>query len=142
MSTSEERSSPLAIFSGYMLSRLREWRRRHSELGSIDRCELERIASDLGMTGAELKDLAARGPHAADQLRERMHVLGITSADVDRVAHGLMWDMERTCSRCNQKGRCETDLATHPRDASWGGYCPNAVALTAVKNAMRHFPTP
>jgi hypothetical protein len=142
MTTSEERTSPWSIFTGGTLLRLREWWRRRSELESIDRCELERIASDFGMTGPELKDLAARGPHTADQLGERMHVLGVTSTDVERVAHGLMWDMERTCTRCNQKRRCKKDLATDPHDVSWGGYCPNAVGLTAVKNAMRHFPTP
>jgi hypothetical protein len=108
----------------------------------MDRCELERIASDLGMTGAELADLAARGPHAADQLHERMRLLGVRRADVERVAHGLMWDLERTCARCNQKRICSKGLATHPNDPSWGGYCPNAVALTAVKNAMHHYPTP
>ena len=144
MSTFDKLQSPSAILKGprHTLSRLREWWHRRGELATMDRCELERIANDLGMTGPELKDLAARGPHAADQLRERMHLLGITSADVKRVARGLMWDLEGTCSRCNQKGRCEKDLAARPHDASWGGYCPNAVALTAVKNAMHHFPTP
>jgi hypothetical protein len=126
----------------HFLSRMREWWRRRHELDAIDRCELERIAGDLGMSAGELKDLAARGPHAADRLHERMRLLGLTRADVDRLAHGLMWDLERTCARCNQNGRCEKDLATRPHDASWGGYCPNAVALTAVKNAMHHFPMP
>lgn len=110
MSTFDKPESPSAIFEGHrhFLSRLREWWRRRSELATMDRCELERIANDLGMTGPELKELAARGPHAADQLRERMHLLGITSADVERVARGLMWDLERTCGRCSQKGRCDT----------------------------------
>jgi hypothetical protein len=123
------------------LSRLREWWRRRTELDTMDRCELERIAGDLGMVGSELKELAARGPHGADQLRERMRLLGITSADVQGLAHGLMQDLERTCTRCNQKRRCNKDLATDPHDPSWGGYCPNAAALTAVRNAIHHFPT-
>jgi hypothetical protein len=121
---------------------LRDWWRRRSELTTMDRCELERIAADLGMTGADLKDLAARGPHGADQLHERMRLLGITRADVERLARGLMWDLERTCAHCNLKRACARDLATRPDDPSWGGHCPNAIALTAVKNAMRHFPTP
>jgi hypothetical protein len=139
MFTSEEPKSARAIS---YLSRLRVWWRRRTELDTMDRCELERIAGDLGMIGPELKELAARGPHAADQLRERMHLLGITTADVERVAHGLMRDMERTCARCDQKGTCKKELATHPHDPSWGGYCPNAGALTAVKSAMHHFPAP
>jgi hypothetical protein len=139
MFTSEVPESTQAIS---YLSRLREWWRRLSELDTMDRCELERIAGDLGMSGSELRELAARGPHAADQLHERMHLLGITRADVERLAHGLMWDMERTCARCSQKGTCKRELATRPHDPSWGGYCPNAGALTVVKSAMHHFPTP
>ncbi len=142
MPNPEEPKSPRAIFAaaGRLLSRLRQRWHRRSELNTMDRSELDRIAGDLGMTGCELKDLAARGPHAADRLHERMRLLGITSADVERVAHGLMQDMERTCTRCNQKGTCAKDLATRPHDHSWGGYCPNAIALTAVKNAQHHFP--
>jgi hypothetical protein len=139
MSASEEPKSARAIS---YFSRLRQWWRRRSELDAMDRCELDRIAGDLGMSGPELQELAARGPHAADQLHERMHLLGLTRADVERLAHGLMWDLERTCARCSQKGACKNDLATHPHDPSWGCYCPNAAALTAVKIALHHFPTP
>jgi hypothetical protein len=142
MSTTEERTSQWAIFIGGTLSRLREWWRRRSELDNMDRGELERIASDLGMTGPELRELAARGPHAADQLHERMRLLGITPADAEQIAHGLMWDMERTCARCGQKGVCARDLARRPDDPSWGGYCPNATAITAVKSAMHQLRTP
>ena len=139
MSTSEQRKSARALS---YLPRLRQWWRRRTELDTMDRCELERIAADLGMRGPELKELTARGPHAADQLHERMHLLGITRADVEQLAHGLMGDLERTCARCSKKGTCKTDLAAHPQDASWGGYCPNAAAITAVKIALQHFPTP
>ncbi len=139
MADSEQRRSVRALS---YLSRLRQWWGRRRELDTIDQCELERIAGDLGMRAPELKELAARGPHAADQLHERMRLLGLTRADVERLAHGLMWDLERTCARCSQKGTCQRDLATHPQDPAWGGYCPNAAALTAVKSALHHFPTP
>jgi hypothetical protein len=118
------------------MGRLREWWRRSVELDTMDRCEMERIAGDLGMRGSDLKALAVCGPHAADQLRDRMRLLSIASADVERVAPGLMRDLERTCTRCTRKATCRRDLAKHPQDASWGGYCPNAGALTAIRNAM------
>jgi hypothetical protein len=136
MSVSEPKSAPaISCFS-----KLRAWWRRRSELGSMDRCELERIACELGMAGSELKELAERDSHAADQLHERMRLLGITTADVKRIADGLMRDIERTCARCDQKGRCKKDVATRPQDQWWGGYCPNASALTSVKCALRHYP--
>ena len=123
------------------LSRLRDWWQRRSELDTMDSDELERIASDLGMTGRALRDLAARGPDAARLLYERMRMLNVTKADVERVVHGLMRDLERTCACCSEKGVCERDLATRPDDPAWTGYCPNAVALTGVKIVKRHLPT-
>jgi hypothetical protein len=124
----------------HFLSRLRDWWRRRSELDTMDPEELERIAKDLGMTGPELKNLAARGPDAAHLLYERMQVLGLTKVDVERVAQGLMRDMERTCACCDEKGVCEKDLAARPDDPAWAGYCPNAAALTSVKIIKGHFP--
>jgi uncharacterized protein YjiS (DUF1127 family) len=118
-------------------SRLRARWRRRSELGAMDRRQLEQIAGDLGMTGTELRDLAARGPHAADELRERMRVMGLTRADAEQTAYGLMRDLERTCAYCRDKGRCGNDLARRPGDPAWASYCPNAVALTSVSKATR-----
>jgi hypothetical protein len=124
----------------HWLWRLRDWWSRRSELDTMDPEELERIAQDLGMTGPELKDLAARGPDAVHLLYERMHVLGLAKVDVEQIAQGLMRDMERTCSCCNEKGVCERDLAARPDDPVWGGYCPNAPALTSVKIINGRFP--
>ena len=123
-------------------SRLRaRWRRRR-ELGTMDRRELEQIAGDLGMTGGELLDLATRGPHAADELRERMRIMGLTRADAEQTAYGLMRDLERTCTYCREKGRCGKDLARRPGDPVWSSYCPNAVSLNSVSNATRDAPSP
>ena len=53
----------------HLLARLREWWRRRSELETVDPEELARVAKgNLGMTGRELKDLAACGPDAAHLL--------------------------------------------------------------------------
>jgi hypothetical protein len=143
MSHAEERdSAEVASTVAYrFLSRLRDWWQRRSELDTMDPDELERMANDLGMTGSELKDLAARGPDAAHLLYERMRALDLTEADVERVALGLMRDLERTCARCSDKGVCQRDLAMRPDDPDWAGYCPNAAALTGVKIVKGHLPT-
>jgi uncharacterized protein YjiS (DUF1127 family) len=142
MSHAEERETAGGALTAahQFLTRLREWWRRRSELETMDPEELELIAKDLGMTGRELKELAARGPDAAHLLDERMRVLGLTRADVERVVRGLMRDMERTCACCDEKGVCEKDLAARPGDTAWEGYCPNAVALTGAKIIKGHFP--
>ena len=112
-----------------LLARLRDWWRARNELASIDQRELGRIAGELGMTTKDLKDLAARGPDAANLLYERMHALGISRADVERAAHDLMRDLERTCACCNEKGICEKDLTKRTNDPGWKDYCPNAITL-------------
>jgi hypothetical protein len=99
-----------------LLARVRDWWRRHDELSSVDPKELERVAADLGMSTNALKDLAARGPNAANLLYERMHALGLSKADVDHAAQGVMRDLQKTCACCNEKGVCEKDLAKRPDD--------------------------
>lgn len=123
----------------HFLARWLEWWRRRHELEHLDRQELERTAGEFGMTGRDLEDLVARGPHAADLLYARMQALGIGRTDVERLAIGLLRDLEKTCACCNDKGVCERDLAKRPEDPAWKAYCPNAVSLAAVRSAKGRF---
>jgi hypothetical protein len=118
-----------------VFSRLRAWCRRRNELDAMDPDELERIAEDVGTTAPVLRELVARGRNAASLLYERMHSLGLSREDVERVAPELMRDLERTCACCDQKGVCQRDLAVRPDNPAWQDYCPNAVGLTCVKVA-------
>jgi hypothetical protein len=115
-----------------LLDRLRDWWRTQVELSRLDSKEIGQVAGDLGLTTDALKDLVARGPDAAHLLYERMEVLGISKADVDRAAHGILRDLQRTCAVCGEKGTCEKDLAKHPDDPVWKSYCPNAVTLESL----------
>ena len=115
-----------------LLTRVRDWWRRQNELGLLDSVEVGRIAGDLGMSSDTLKELAARGPDAANLLYGRMRALGVSKADVDHAAWGVMRDLQRTCACCNEKGVCEKDMAEHPGDPVWKDYCPNAVTLDAL----------
>jgi len=129
----------LLAAADHFLARLRAWWRHHNELGTFDRNELERIAGEFGLSARDLEELEARGPHAADLLHERMKVLGIARDDVERLSHGLMRDLERTCSCCNDKGVCGGDLARRPDDPTWKAYCPNAVSLDSIKRTKGRF---
>ena len=123
-----EAGAPTASF----LTRLYDWWRYHDELGSLPRDELEHMAGEFGMTGRDLEDLAAKGPHAAALLYRRMAALGLSRSDVERIGHGLMRDLEKTCACCNDKSQCKKDLAARSGDAAWKDYCPNAVSLESV----------
>jgi hypothetical protein len=115
-----------------LLTRARDWWRRQNELRGLDDKELARVAAELGMSTHALEDLVERGPDAAHNLYERMRTLGLSKADVDAAAHGVLRDLQRTCACCNEKGLCEKDLAQRPEDPVWKSYCPNAVTLEAL----------
>jgi hypothetical protein len=115
-----------------LLSRVRDWWRRHNELSGLDPKELQKVAGELGMSTGTLEDLVARGPDAAAQLYERLDALGLSETDVERAAQGVLRDLQRMCACCDEKGRCEKDLRTDPDGAGWKDYCPNAVTLDAL----------
>jgi hypothetical protein len=121
-----------------LLTHLRDWWRRQSELSYLDDKELGRVAGELGMSATALEDLVERGPEAAHNLYERMQALGLSKADVDAAAHGALRDLQRTCACCNQKGVCEKDLAKRPDDPVWKSYCPNAVTLETLAKLKAH----
>jgi uncharacterized protein YjiS (DUF1127 family) len=123
-----------------LLARWRAWWRRINELGNLDRVEVEQMARDLGMSAHELESLAAKGPDAADLLYQRMGALGVSRADVERTAHSLMRDLEKTCACCNDKAACRKDLAARPDDPAWKDYCPNAISLASAANMKGRFP--
>jgi hypothetical protein len=114
---------------GALLGRVRDWWRRQEELRALDDKQIGRVAADLRISTSTLKDLVARGPDAAHLLYERMRALGISKADVDRAAEGVMRDLQRTCACCDEKNVCEWDLRERPDDPVWKSYCHNAVTL-------------
>jgi hypothetical protein len=112
-----------------LLTRLRDRWHASGGLEQIDPSEVERIAGRLWLSASELQDLMSRGPGATDLVHERMRALGLSRADVEGIASGLMSDLEKTCSCCNDRGICREDLATNPDDPDWIRYCPNAWRL-------------
>jgi hypothetical protein len=115
-----------------LLTRVRDWWLRQNELSGLDPKELQRVAGELGMSAVALEDLVVRGPDAANQLYERMRALGLSKSDVETAAEGVLRDLQRTCACCNEKGRCEKDLARRPDDVVWKDYCPNAATLASL----------
>ena len=116
---------------GFFTQLFARWREQR-ELSQLPEGEVGRIAHELGMSGEELAAIAAKGPHAADLLYERMHALGISRADVDRLGWGVIRDLEKSCACCGDKSQCKRDLGAHPDDPVWKDYCPNATALDAI----------
>jgi len=100
------------------------------ELDRIDPHELDRLAADAGVSTAELRSLSAAWPNSAALLDRRLAQLGLTeAAHADRAVYR---DMQRVCSRCRAKGRCEYDIDTDPGNAIWEHYCPNVGTLRGL----------
>src|SRR5262245_34703998 len=108
-STGAERGVSLAGAVKRFFTRWRE--RPQPQLHLYNACpeQIERSARELGISARDLKDLTARGPEAADLLYQRMTALGLSEADVKRIAPGILRDLERTCSCCGSKGICERE---------------------------------
>ena len=124
-----------------MVGRLADWwqdlraaRMRLRELQQYGD-SLEHIARDVGLSSSDLYAMAAKPPDAADQHKQRLAALDIDRASLLRRHPRVARDLERVCSLCGQKRRCERDLASHPNDPVWRTYCPNAQTLDALKAA-------
>ena len=102
------------------------------ELDSLDKCELQNIANDVGCAVPELQTLAGRWPEAADLLPRRMNELHLDANAISRESPQLANDLKKHCSLCAIKGQCEHDLATKPNDPVWKSYCPNTMTLLAI----------
>ena len=107
---------------------------RRDELHECGR-EAENIARDLGLSTAELYTIAAKRPDAADPLKLRLAALQLDRAAVLDTDPLVMRDLERVCTLCGSKHRCERDLARHADDPAWRSYCPNAHTLEALKQS-------
>ncbi len=123
-------------------SRLSRWWRnfRATRIGLGDLAgagsEAQNIARDVGLSTTELYALAREHPDAADQLQQRLAALHL---DPDALApnEAVLRDLERTCSLCGAKRRCERDLARSPDDPVWQTYCPNADTLQALQEEKK-----
>jgi hypothetical protein len=119
--------------------RLAHWWRsfngRRRTMVDLDGCgpaEMERIARDVGVSGADLSILAGKWPDAADQLYWRMNEIKLDRMEVTQADPQVMRDLQRVCTVCGSKRRCEYELANNPADPVWQKYCPNATTLSAL----------
>jgi hypothetical protein len=122
----------------YIVEGWRHLKRKHDELAEFDscgRCEVERIARDLGLTAGELRTVVVRGEATTELLHRRMETLGIDAAQIDPA---VLRDLERACAACENDQECAHELDTRPQQAGWPRYCPNATTLEALSMMRCH----
>jgi len=109
---------------------------RFKDVFDLDTCEMEvkRLASDLGISATELRRLTAEGPEAARELHDRLaalHLVQEASAEPF-----IMRDLERVCSHCVAKRRCNSDLERGAISID-DDHCPNHRTLIALAHLSR-----
>lgn len=128
-------------------SLVRWWHRvlgARADLAELDSCgpdQTERMAKDLGISSAELRQLASYRADESDLLRQRMTKLGLDPEELARSDPATLRDLQRLCTMCTSRGRCARDLKRNAADPHWQAwrenrdwreYCPNAATLNLL----------
>ncbi len=116
-----------------MLTRVLDWIRayaaRQEELAHFSREDIAAMATDLGMTEADLRDVLPRGADNTLLMDSMMRARGLDPDDVRRSLSPLVRELELACTRCTATGRCRRELAAGTAAARCHTFCNNADAM-------------
>jgi hypothetical protein len=108
-----------------------------AELRNLEPQQAQAIARDVGVSRSDLSALAGKWPDSADLLTRRTTALGIDPAALTRSYPAVARDLSKTCSLCEAKRQCRSDLAAAPVNPRVHDYCPNSDTLTALAPKRR-----
>jgi hypothetical protein len=116
---------------------LQSWKSKYSEwkISKAEQFEIKDISRKTGMSVDDVRTLSKLGIRGATLLRRRMAALGVDPDEFSQIQAAIFRELQKSCSRCNQHGRCGYDLlrdATGPESSAWKGYCPNTEALNIL----------
>lgn len=112
--------------------RYRSHARKDDALGRCSPDEVQQIAKDLGMSPAELRGIASKGPGAADLLQKMLIALGVDPDVLAKRDPAVMRDLQRLCISCSHKRLCQHELADGVAAEHFHEFCPNAFTLDAL----------
>jgi hypothetical protein len=106
------------------------------ELHGLDNGELTKIAHELNMEPADLDSLVHKGPRVSDEMPKLLARLGLDSHTLSQTQPLMLRDMIRVCASCQQKRRCDGDLAAGTSEQKYEDYCPNASTIDGLKTTV------
>ena len=101
----------------------------NNEFGMCGPDEVMRMAKDIGVTPSQLQELVRKGLDSANLLNRMLVALHVDPkiiADMDPL---VMREMKWLCITCNNKKRCERELAKGTATEHFHEFCPNAVSI-------------
>jgi uncharacterized protein YjiS (DUF1127 family) len=113
----------------------RKLRRRRHCLAELDQfpASLELLARDVNLSPADLRAVAAKWPDGDDLLRRRLRALQLDPERISSAQSCALRDLERVCTLCGSKSRCERDLAGATTSSDWRDFCLNLATLDALQ---------
>jgi len=114
------------------VNRYREVLGRTNDLGQCSRDEVMQIAKDLGVSANELRELVAKGPHAADLVQKMLVALNVDPKAIANSNPQVMRDLQRLCINCEDKKRCASELKNRTAAENYHEFCPNALTLDTL----------
>ncbi len=121
----------------FILGAIANWINKYrSHIGdAFGRCspdEVKQIAKELGISPAELRRVARKGPDAADLLQKMLVALNVDPEILSKSDPAVMRDLQRLCISCSHKSRCQHELAVGTAAEHFHEFCPNAFTLDAL----------
>ena len=124
--------------SDYLTRLCQTWRRALSKRRAINELaawppgELRRLASDVGLSGDDLRQLCRAHNGPSELLPQRLRLLGIDPEFVRHAAPTTSRDLARVCASCRASRRCARDLARGDVQAGMDDYCLNGPTIDAL----------
>jgi hypothetical protein len=104
-----------------------------SRFAALGEVEIEQIARELQMTGAQLGEVNRSGCGAAKLLRGALRAERLNYGELRQRLPGVLRDLEIHCSLCEHKRRCARDLAAGAALHAFEVYCPNAATFVDLR---------
>jgi hypothetical protein len=102
---------------------------RDNELASLSSADLQLLATDIGVTEADLRDVVPRIGDHSELMDKMLRARGLDPVAARHAFGGAMRDMEVTCARCRDSGVCRRRLAAGAATEGYYDFCANAGAI-------------
>ena len=141
--TSRENQTPHYPVVEMVLDGIADWVKKYrhavgagSEFTHCNPNEVKAMANDLGMTPSDLRTLAGQEPEAADLLKRMLVALKVDPKILDKLDPRISRNLRRACITCGEKRRCRHELAAGTAVRNMHEYCPNALTLEDIFDAV------